>query len=167
MATRFLEGNLDLDTLDSKDKIPFGVEDDGGLAIRRGTSWSGVAATNQGVERIPVSRFASIAASATLAVSDHGGVFEADSTTSVVLTLPSTQKGLTFTLVVGQLTSSGGHAFSPAAADKIMGNGFTATDDKDAICTAATDRVGDSITLVGDGVDGWYITSVVGTWARE
>ncbi len=108
-----------------------------------------------------------VTASATLTGADDGKTIIADSTTSVVMTLPATALGMKFTLVVGQLTTSGGHAFSPNASDKIMGNGFTAADDKDAICTADTDRVGDSITLVGDGSLGWYITAVTGTWARE
>ena len=29
------------------------------------------------------------------------------------------------------------------------------------------DRAGDAITLVGDGVDGWYITGLTGTWTRQ
>ncbi len=114
--------------------------------------------------------FESKTASFTITAEDDGKVFEADSTTSVVATLPAasdTTKGMRVTLVVGQLTTSGGHAFSPNASDKIMGNGFTAADDKDAICSAATDRVGDAMTLICDGVDGWYIESVTGTWARE
>jgi hypothetical protein len=106
-------------------------------------------------------------ASFTATTAESGTTYVADSTTSVVCTLPATEVGLKFTLVVGQLTSTGGHAFSPAAADKIMGNGFTAADDKDAICTASGDRVGDSITVVGDGSLGWYITAVTGTWDRE
>lgn len=167
MATRFIHKNLDLDGTDYANVAPFGVEDDGGLAVRRGSEWKGVASTDPGVERIPVQRFVSVTASANLSVADNGGVFEADSTTSVVLTLPATQKGLTYTLVVGQLTAAGGHAFSPQAADKIMYGPTTAVDNKDLICTAATDRVGDCVTVVGDGVDGWYVTSAIGTWAAE
>lgn len=145
--------------------VPAGVvrvavdSNDGRIYVNRGNS--------VGREPITPTTVRAITASATLTAADDGAVIIADSTTSVVMTLPATAKGLKFTLIVGQLTTSGGHAFSPAAADKIMGNGFTAADDKDAICSAATDRVGDAITLVGDGVDGWYITSVTGTWARE
>lgn len=108
-----------------------------------------------------------LTASATATPVDSGTMYIADSTTSVVVTLPSTAVGLQYTLVVGQLTSSGGHAFSPAAADKIMGGGTTAVDNKDIICSAASDRDGDAITVVADGIDGWYITSVSGTWAAE
>ncbi len=107
-------------------------------------------------------------ASFTLTAADSGKIFLIDGSASVVATLPSTAAGLEYTLIVKQLPGSGaGTAFSPAAADKIIGNGFTATDDKDAINSAASDALGDWITLVGDGVDGWYISSIKGTWARE
>jgi hypothetical protein len=53
------------------------------------------------------------------------------------------------------------------SADLIRGNGITPADNKDLICTQATSRIGDSCTIVGDGVDGWYITAITGTWARE
>jgi len=87
---------------------------------------------------------------------------------SSVVSLPATAKGLRFTVIVKGLAGGGaGHAVSPVAADKIMGNGFTSADNKDAICSAASDREGDAITLVGDGADGWFIESVTGTWARE
>jgi hypothetical protein len=105
-------------------------------------------------------------ASEAVTVSQTGSTIVANSTTSVVVTLPTAAPGLTYTLVVGQVTSSGGHAFSPAAADFITGDGLTAVVDKDLICTAATDAVGDSVTIVGaDG--GWYVTAITGTWAKE
>lgn len=103
----------------------------------------------------------------TLTAADSGSIVVFDSTTSIVASLPATSAGLVFTFVVKQLTASGGHAVSPVAADKIMGNGFTSADNKDAICSAASDREGDALQVVGDGVDGWYVTSVTGTWARE
>lgn len=82
--------------------------------------------------------------------------------------LPDTQPGLVYTFVVRSLSASGtGFAVSPKSADKIMGNGFTSADNKDAINSFATDREGDMIQLVGDGVDGWYVVGVIGTWARE
>lgn len=86
-------------------------------------------------------------------------------------TLPaasSATKGMKVRLTVGALAGAGaGHALSPNAADAIYGNGFAIADDKDAICSIGTDRVGDTIELECDGVNGWIITSVVGTWARE
>jgi len=104
----------------------------------------------------------------TLTAADSGKVIVATGTASQIISLPATAAGLTYTLVVGVLPSSGaGHAFSPVAADKFIGNGFTPLDDKDALCPVATDRVGDVLEIVGDGVDGWYITSLTGTWTRE
>lgn len=142
---------------------PFGVNSDNDRLYLVTSNRAG------GSRKKPIStdHFRAVTASTTINPSDDGTTFSMDSTTSIVLTLPATQAGLKFRFVVTQLTSSGGHAFSPAAADKIMGNGFTAADDKDAICSAATDRVGDFIELTGDGIDGWYITGVVGTFARE
>jgi acyl-homoserine lactone acylase PvdQ len=124
---------------------------------------------NPAGSRSPINhdQVAAKAASFTATSVESGTTFVADSTTSVVVQLPATAKGLKYTLVVGQLTSSSGHAFSPAAADKIIGNGFTPADDTDVVCTANTDRLGDSMTLVGDGVDGWYVVAVTGTWANS
>lgn len=85
----------------------------------------------------------------------------------LVFTLPSTAAGLCYTFTQNTTAGSVGLSISPATADKIIGNGFTPLDNKDAINTKATARIGDSITLVGDGVDGWYVKSVSGTWDRE
>ena len=110
-----------------------------------------------------------VTASTTATAGDSGKVYIADSTTSVVITLPTAASvpGGEYTLVVRQLTSSGGHAFSPNAADSIEGNGLTSVANKDIICSAATDREGDSITLRSDGVNSWIVTAVTGTWAKE
>lgn len=104
----------------------------------------------------------------TLTEADSGKVIVMNAAAAKVVTLPATAAGLTFTLTHQVATSSGaGHAFSPAAADLIRGNGITPADNKDLICTQATSRIGDSCTIVGDGVDGWYVTAITGTWARE
>ena len=89
-------------------------------------------------------------------------------TADATITLPATVVGTTYTIVNGGNGSTDGTItinVSPAAADKIMGNGFTSADNKDAINTDG--RPGDTITLVGDGVNGWFVQSVQGTWARE
>lgn len=103
-----------------------------------------------------------------LTAADAGKIVVMNAAASKVVSLPATQAGLTFTLVHQVATSSGvGHSLSPVAADLIRGNGITPADNKDIICTQATSRIGDAITVVGDGVDGWYIASLTGTWARE
>lgn len=109
-----------------------------------------------------------VTADTTLTEADSGKVVVVNAAASKVLTLPATAAGLTFTLVHAVASTSGaGHSISPVAADLVRGNGITPADNKDLICTQATSRIGDSVTLVGDGVDGWYITAITGTWARE
>ena len=44
---------------------------------------------------------------------------------------------------------------------------ITAADDKDYTNTNATNAVGDLVTILGDGADGWYVIEERGTWARE
>lgn len=97
---------------------------------------------------------------------------------AVVITLPATVVGYNFTVRNAGVKSTGGPkgtasdgtalvSISPNAADKIAGNAFTATDNKDALNTKATSRVGDEMQLVGDGANGYMVTKVIGTWARE
>jgi len=81
-------------------------------------------------------------------------------------TLPSTANGLVYTIVVGTTSTSTGLSISPAAADSIGGLGLTTTDDKDLINTQATERVGDSVTLVSVAA-GWLAINASGTWAKE
>src|SRR3990167_3445771 len=56
---------------------------------------------------------------------------------------------------------------SPNSADLINGLAFTAADHKDALNTQATSKVGDEVTLVGNGTDGWNVGGAKGIWARE
>lgn len=113
----------------------------------------------------------------TLAITDCG-VVQNVIADSIVITLPSTVVGYTFTIRNGGVKKAGAPrgtgddgsvlvAVSPAAADMIVGQTWTGADNKDALNTKVTAKVGDEITLVGDGVNGWMITSVKGVWARE
>ncbi len=89
-------------------------------------------------------------------------------TADATITLPATVVGTTYTIFNGGQGSTDGTIainVSPAAADKIMGNGFTSADNKDAINTNG--NYGDMIRLVGDGANGWMIQEVIGTWTRE
>lgn len=97
----------------------------------------------------------------TLAITDVGVVQNVTATATV--TLPATVVGYYYIIRVGAAGITVN--VSPNAADKIAGNGFTATDDKDAIATSQP--VGSFIALVGDGVNGWMCTEVHGTWTRE
>lgn len=99
----------------------------------------------------------------TVTPADNGTVFLVDASTDAVMTLPSTSKGLHYTFVVTAVGGSTGLSISPAAADSINGG----TDDKDLINTAATDVIGDSVTVIADGSNGWYTTHMHGIWAAE
>lgn len=104
--------------------------------------------------------------SKTLAATDCG-VVQVVATDAQTLTLPATVVGMTYVVRNGGTADGAvGITVAPNASDKIMGNGFTATDNKAAINTKATAKVGDELVLVGDGVDGWFVQRVVGTWAR-
>lgn len=96
----------------------------------------------------------------------------------IVITLPATSAGAVFTIRNGGVPVTNGPAgtgsnksvlvaVSPNSADKIQGNGLTAADNKDLLNTKATSLVGDEVTLVGDGVDGYNIQEIVGIWSRE
>lgn len=98
---------------------------------------------------------------------------------NAVITLPATTAGACFNIRNGGvLVNASGPAgaisnksakvsVSPNSADQIAGNGFTAADDKDAINTKATSKVGDELNLTGDGTNGWIVRSIKGIWARE
>ena len=84
-------------------------------------------------------------------------------TATATVTLPSTVVGTSYIVRVGAegITVS----VSPAAADKIMGHGFTSADNKDLVFTSQP--VGSYVRLVGDGVNGWFVAEIAGTATRE
>jgi len=101
----------------------------------------------------------------TVTAAQNGCMFTVG-TADMVITLPATLAGLRYTFVVKTVSASTGCQISPAAADAI--HFVTSVDDKDLINTAATDVEGDSVTLVADGVDGWWVLGGVnGIWAKE
>lgn len=88
----------------------------------------------------------------------------------VVFTLPAAAagtKGVWYEFECGALSAGVGLSISPAAADNIRGNGLTAVDNKDLINSGASDRLGDMVRIYCDGVDGWVIEAIIGTWAKE
>lgn len=106
-----------------------------------------------------------VAANKTLDIGDNG-VVQIVNTDAKVITLPSTVVGYSYTVVNGAADGAALVSVAPAAADMIVGNGFTGADNKAALNTKATAKRGDYIKLVGDGVNGWMITEIVGIWAR-
>jgi len=99
----------------------------------------------------------------------------------IVITLPATANGLNFIIRNGGAPVTNGPAgtgsdgsilvsVAPNASDGFTGNGFTAAVNKKALNTKATSRVGDEISIEGNGTTGatgWTFCKVVGTWARE
>ncbi|MBF8255140.1 MAG: hypothetical protein HW375_47 [Anaerolineales bacterium] len=102
----------------------------------------------------------------TVLASESGTTFKI-ATDAKVFTLPSTAAGLGFTFINSGADGAVLLAISPAAADAIHGRALTSVDNKDLLNTKATAKEGDTVTLVGDGVDGWFIVAVEGIWAKE
>lgn len=84
------------------------------------------------------------------------------------LTLPAIADGLggITILAVGAFGTTA-VTVSPAAADMVLGPDITGADNKDLICTKATQRRGDFVTLDLGDADGYVVTEMRGTWARE
>jgi len=105
----------------------------------------------------------------TMAIADNNTTYIADAV-DLTITLPAVATvgaNVRVEAIVATVSAITGLSISPAAADAIHGGGLTSVDDKDLINTAATDAEGDSVSLVSDGVDGWFITAINGTWAKE
>jgi hypothetical protein len=97
----------------------------------------------------------------TLAEGDSGIVQDVRATTTI--TLPATVAGMQQIVRVGKegLTVT----VAPNAVDKIMGNAFTSADNKALIFT--NQPAGSHVVLVGDGVNGWFVSRILGTATRQ
>lgn len=114
----------------------------------------------------------------TLTIADCGTVQNVI-TDGITVTLPATAAGNVFRIRNGGVPASSslgaatGSDFSclvtiaPNASDKIQGNSLTAADNKALLNTKATAKVGDEVQLIGDGIDGYNIAYLRGTWARQ
>lgn len=121
--------------------------------------------------------YENIDTSKTLALADNG-IVQNVIADSLTITLPATTAGACFTIRNGGAPASSGLTagsgsdasalitVAPNASDQIAGLNFTAADNKAALNTKATARVGDFITLVGDGTNGWNVLNARGVWAR-
>ena len=107
-----------------------------------------------------------VSADKTLAI-DDSGVIQLVDTDAKTVTLPATVVGYHFTVMNNGADGAVLVTISPDSADKIAGGGYTAVDNKDLTNTKATARKGDYVKLLGDGVNGWFITEIVGTWAYQ
>lgn len=108
-----------------------------------------------------------ISANKTLDAEDTGKLFWVD-TDAVTITLPAVAAG-----VFGcQIVNGGGYGtvavtISPNASDSVLGPDITAADDKDLINTKATAKRGDYVVLDSGDADGYLVTELRGTWARQ
>ena len=142
------------------------VESGGALNVESGASVNiaaGATLTNLGAT---TRRVITTATNLVLTAAESGAIV-ITTAVDINVTLPSTAAGLWYTILAGVASTTTGVQIDPAALDKIIGAGVTPADNKDLINTPATDVVGDAVTLVGDGADGWYVVDVVGIWARE
>ena len=129
------------------------------------------------------SKIVSTKSNGTTLTTAESGTIILQSTDGAELTLPATAAGLRYTFIwVG--TAGDDFDISPHADDKIMGsivdndmtnsstrivtasNNGGGTDNKDLKLDAGS-KVGDRVTIVGDGVNGWYIEEAVGSWAFQ
>jgi hypothetical protein len=112
----------------------------------------------------------------TLAITDQG-IVQNVIADAINITLPATVVGYSFTVRNGGDTATGTPAGSaadgsaivkitPDAADLIAGMQLTASDADSINNTKATSKVGDEISLIGNGTTGWNITAMKGTWAQ-
>lgn len=100
---------------------------------------------------------------------DSGKLFTVtDAGDADALTLPSIADGLTgITILAVGAFGTTALTISPAAADMILGPDITGADDKDLILTKATQRRGDFVKLSFGDADGYAVTEMRGTWARQ
>jgi hypothetical protein len=84
------------------------------------------------------------------------------------LTLPAIADGLSgLTILAVGAFGTTAVTIDPAAADMILGPDISGADNKDLICTKATQRRGDFVELIAGDADGYMVVKKRGTWARE
>jgi len=84
------------------------------------------------------------------------------------LTLPAIATGLSgLTILAVGAFGTTAVTIDPAAADMILGPDITGADNKDLICTKATQRRGDFVELIAGDADGYMVVKKRGVWARE
>lgn len=107
-----------------------------------------------------------VSADKTLDVNTDSGTWQLVDTDAKTITLPATATGVCYNIMNIGADAAVLVTISPNSADKIIGMGSAATDNKDILNTKATARTGDYVRLVGHA-DGWAIQEIVGIWARE
>lgn len=112
----------------------------------------------------------------TLAIGDQG-IVQNVIADGLNITLPATVVGYHFTVRNGGDAPTGAPVgagsnesaivkITPDAGDLIAGMQLTASDADSINNTKATAKVGDEISLLGNGTTGWNITNMRGIWAQ-
>lgn len=84
------------------------------------------------------------------------------------LTLPAIADGLSgLTILAVGAFGTTAVTISPNASDMILGPDISGGDNKDLICTKATQRRGDFVELIAGDADGYMVVKKRGIWARE
>lgn len=91
------------------------------------------------------------------------------------ITLPATIAGCEYTFMYVGADGGALLDISPNSADAVHGSctlagsvvEFNGTADNDIGLTKLTANTGDTITLMGDGTEGWYVTTCTGIWANN
>jgi hypothetical protein len=103
----------------------------------------------------------------TLDAQDTGKLFWVN-TDAKTVTLPAIADGYAGGVILnGGAFGAVAVTLSPAAADMILGPDITGADDKDLINTKATAQRGDFVQLDLGDADGYVVTQLRGTWARQ
>ena len=98
---------------------------------------------------------------------DSGKLIWVD-TDAFTFTLPAIAAGFGGALIVnGGSFGAVAVTLSPNASDMILGPDITGADDKDLINTKATAKRGDFVQLDLGDADGYVVTRMRGTWARQ
>lgn len=144
--------------------------------VSDGTYWT---ASQSNVNRQKIISIISTLADGTTLTIGQSGATILQSTNSATITLPATVAGIEYTFI---WVGTDGQTFniSPNASDKIGGsivdvangnvvtasNNGAGTDDKDLQLDSGS-KVGDRVTLIGDGSLGWFIKDGLGSWVFE
>lgn len=109
-----------------------------------------------------------LSATKTFDEQDSGKLFCVDAAADGdALTLPAVATGLSCVILAVGAFGTTAVTVDPAAADKIFGPDWASADNKDVVCTKATQRRGDFIRIAPASADGYVVIEKYGIWARE
>jgi len=118
----------------------------------------------------------SLIAAVTLDATDCGKIlFVTDAADGDAITLPATIAGCEYTFMFVGSDDGALIDISPNANDAAHGSctlaasvmELSGTDDADFGLTKSGANTGDTMTIMGDGTEGWYVTTCTGIWANN